>query len=174
MRLDYSSKLLFCVLGLIFVAGLPVIVFSENNFSQEQLDSGRYSMADPNGPGVGEGVSEDGTTAVSSEYLEFPSEESTISSSEVEASLLNGCNCVVFRMDDLQDFFVNSVQVAIMDKFTQRGEFLSIGPIFFIFGGDSTVVDPAVTGVGSGLFELYVHGWFHNDFSLEPFANQTA
>ena len=117
MQLDYSSKLLFCFLGLILVAGLPAIVFSENNFSQEQLDSGRYSMADPNGPGVGEGVSEDGTSKVSSQYLDYSGEElPDISSNEVEASVLNGCNCVIFRMDDLQDFFVNSVQEAMMEN----------------------------------------------------------
>jgi len=171
----FTIKLLIGVLSMILIAGPSSIVLAENDFTQEQLDTGRYSMAKPNGQGIGEGVSADGVSEVSSQYLEYlPKQSQSVTSSEVEAALLNGCNCVVFRMDDLQDYFVNTVQVAIMDEFTQRNEFLSIGPIFYIFGGDSTVVNPAVEGVGSGLFELFNHGWFHNDFSLEPLGNQTA
>ncbi|MFQ5440406.1 MAG: hypothetical protein ACE5DL_02980, partial [Nitrosopumilaceae archaeon] len=136
MILNSLNIVILGTLALIIVPSTSVFVLAENDFTSEQIETGRYSMADPNGPGVGEGVSEDGTSRVSSQYLEHSEEEiAEVSSADVESSVLNGCNCVVFRMDDLQDFFVSTVQAAIMDEFTQRGEFLSIGPVFVIFGG---------------------------------------
>ncbi|HUU47332.1 MAG TPA: Calx-beta domain-containing protein, partial [Nitrosopumilaceae archaeon] len=133
-------------------------------------------LADSNRIGVGEGVSADGTSEVSSQYLEYPRKQSpSVGSAEVGASVANGCNCVIFRMDDLQDFFVDSVQVAIMDEFTLRDEFLSIGPIFNDFGNEpgKTVEDPAKLGVSSGLFELFNHGWNHTDFTTFNLTEQT-
>jgi len=162
------------VLALILVVSSSTSALAETEFTQEQIDTGLYSIADPNGPGVGEGISADGTSEIPTHYSEYTSEQSSsVKDANVEAGVLNGCNCVIFRMDDLQDFFVSTVQVAIMDEFTQRDEFLSIGPIFAVFGGDTTVVNPAKAGVTSGLFKLFNHGWNHTDFTTFNLTEQT-
>ena len=84
------------------------------------------------------------------------------------------CNCVVFRLDNLQDYYVNTVQVAVLDQFTQRNQPFSLGPILIGFGDDNLVVNKALEGYESGLFEVAVHGWNHNDFSQETLATQMS
>ncbi|HUT06620.1 MAG TPA: Calx-beta domain-containing protein [Nitrosopumilaceae archaeon] len=173
MTLYFSNKLLVVTLALILLADSSLIAFAQSDFTQKQVDSGQYNFA--NSIGLGEGVSADGTSKVLPAPLEYSDNKSLdMSAAQGQPSVLNGCRCVVFKMDDAQDFFVNTVQVAVMDEFTQRGDLISIGPIFSGFGDDPTVVDAVVTGVSSGLFEIFNHGWFHNDFSLESLANQTS
>jgi len=173
---NFSKYWLPATIFLILVTSASVTVLAENDLTLEQIKVEQSSIVIPKVVGVGEGVSPDGRSEVSSQYLEYPRNQSSyVSSTEVGAFVANGCNCVIFRMDDLQDFFVNTVQVAIMDEFTSRGEFLSIGPIFndFANGIDTSIVDTATAGVTSGLFEVFVHGWNHTDFSTFNLEDQT-
>jgi hypothetical protein len=57
------------------------------------------------------------------------------------------CNCVVFRMDDIQDYWLNSVQSAVMDLFLSKGQNLSLGLITHAVGNDSKIVDNLLTVV---------------------------
>ena len=75
------------------------------------------------------------------------------------------CNCVVFRMDDIQDYWLNSVQSAVLDFFMSKGQNLSLGLIMHIIGNDSKVVDKIKTGLDKGLFELDAHGWDHINYT---------
>ena len=170
MTLNYFQKLLAVTFALILVAGSSVTVFAENDWTEEQLETGQYSIADPNGPGVGAHIDPDNRAQHHIDQV------AAFASFEVAAAVtpLEGCSCVVFRMDDVQDFFVSAVQVAIMDEFTLRGESLSIGPIQNFFGADNTVLIPAQTGETSELFEVFNHGWNHTDFTLDNLANQTS
>ncbi|MFQ5440042.1 MAG: immunoglobulin-like domain-containing protein, partial [Nitrosopumilaceae archaeon] len=160
------------MITLVLISGSSVNVFAEE-WTQEQLETGRYSEADPNGPGVGEGASSDDKEKHEHYYSYDPNSKSFTTSS-VEAALANGCDCVVFRLDDLQDFWLPDVQVTVMDQFVQRNQYLSVGPIVSIFGGDPTVVDFAVDGFNSGLFEVFVHGWTHVDHTGLDLATQTS
>jgi len=75
------------------------------------------------------------------------------------------CNCVVFRMDDIQDYWLNSVQSAVMDLFLSKGQNLSLGLITHAVGNDSKIVDKIEAGLNKRLFELDVHGWDHVNYS---------
>ena len=75
------------------------------------------------------------------------------------------CNCVVFRMDDLQDYFLNKAQVSVMDLFLSKNQSLSLGLIVNGIGNDSVVVNKIDEGSRNGLFELAIHGWNHTDYT---------
>jgi len=77
----------------------------------------------------------------------------------------SNCNCVVFRMDDIQDYWMRSAQLAAMNQFTDRNQSLTLGIIMGIIGNDSEIVNKVRDGSDSGLFELAVHGWNHTDYT---------
>jgi peptidoglycan/xylan/chitin deacetylase (PgdA/CDA1 family) len=75
------------------------------------------------------------------------------------------CNCVVFRMDDVQDYFVSIAQVAAMNIFVSKGQPLSLGLIMNYTGNDSSIINKVSEGYKKGLFELGLHGWDHVDYT---------
>ena len=77
----------------------------------------------------------------------------------------NSCNCVVFRMDDISDGYLDAEQLKIMDIFLSKGEPLTLGLIMHKFGNDSTILDKISEGYKKGLFELALHGWEHKNYS---------
>jgi peptidoglycan/xylan/chitin deacetylase (PgdA/CDA1 family) len=77
----------------------------------------------------------------------------------------SNCSCVVFRMDDIQDYWVRSAQLAAMNQFTERNQSLTLGIIMSIIGNDTEIVNKVREGYDSGLFELAVHGWNHTDYT---------
>src|SRR5690349_24884389 len=46
------------------------------------------------------------------------------------------CQCVAFRLDDIQDYWLNDVQTKIIDTFQQKNASLTIGIIGNSFGSD--------------------------------------
>ncbi|MFQ5441033.1 MAG: immunoglobulin-like domain-containing protein, partial [Nitrosopumilaceae archaeon] len=161
-------------LAIIIVSSSFATAFANNGLSPVEDSTGRYSFADPRGTGSGEGSH--------SEHKDHPyystkyvnKESSGVASFSVEANLLNGCNCVVFRLDDVQDWWLSDVQVAVMDQFVQKNQYLSAGPIVGLFGADANVVDKTIAGYNSGLFEIFVHGWDHVDYTTLNLATQTS
>ena len=75
------------------------------------------------------------------------------------------CNCVVFRLDDIQDYYLNRIQLALMNLFLEKNQSLSLGLIANAFGNDSSVVNEVHKGFDAGKFELASHGWNHENFS---------
>ena len=51
------------------------------------------------------------------------------------------CNCVAFRLDGVQDYWLNQVQIEIMKTFTENKTPLTIGIIANAFGNDSTITE---------------------------------
>ena len=75
------------------------------------------------------------------------------------------CKCIVFRMDDVQDYWLNSVQVAVMNLFLSKNQSLSLGSIMHVIGNDSKTVGKVKEGFHKGLFELDLHGWDHINYT---------
>jgi Polysaccharide deacetylase len=71
---------------------------------------------------------------------------------------ISACNCVVFRMDGIQDYWISAGQLAAMNQFMIRNQSLTLGILTNDTGEDTTVVDNLRRGVESGLFELAIHG----------------
>jgi peptidoglycan/xylan/chitin deacetylase (PgdA/CDA1 family) len=88
----------------------------------------------------------------------------TFESVEAVASLTS-CNCVVFRMDDIQDVFVDEAQIAAMNLFISKDQPLSLGLIMNEIGNDLRITGKVGEGSQKGLFELGLHGWDHVDYT---------
>jgi peptidoglycan/xylan/chitin deacetylase (PgdA/CDA1 family) len=78
---------------------------------------------------------------------------------------MHNCNCVAFRLDDVQDYWLNDVQIEIMEIFDEKNLPLTIGII-----GNEIGTDPAITSyinqsVPKNLLEIANHGWTHEDFT---------
>lgn len=84
----------------------------------------------------------------------------------------NGCNCVVFRLDDVQDFWLIDQQVAIMDLFVSHNSTLALGLIMDDFGDDKVLLEQIKRGTDKGLLELALHGWQHLDHSTLDTSTQ--
>jgi len=52
----------------------------------------------------------------------------------------NGCNCVAFRLDNVQDFYLNNVQLDVINLFLEREIPLSFGIFGKSFGNDHDLV----------------------------------
>jgi peptidoglycan/xylan/chitin deacetylase (PgdA/CDA1 family) len=68
-------------------------------------------------------------------------------------------------MDDIQDDWLNSAQVAVMNLFVSKNQSLSLGSIMHIMGNDSKIVDKVKEGFHKGLFELDLHGRDHINYT---------
>jgi peptidoglycan/xylan/chitin deacetylase (PgdA/CDA1 family) len=68
-------------------------------------------------------------------------------------------------MDDIQDYWVKSGQLAAMNQFITRNQSLMLGIIMDSIGNDSEIVNKVKQGSDGGLFELAVHGWNHTDYT---------
>ena len=71
---------------------------------------------------------------------------------------ISTCNCVVFRMDGIQDYWISAGQLAAMNQFMVRNQSLTLGILTNDTGEDTAIVDNVRRGVESGLFELAIHG----------------
>ena len=86
-------------------------------------------------------------------------------SSAVENDDKTKCNCVVFRLDDIQDNEFRLGQITTMELFLSKNQTLSLGLIMDIIGNDSRVLDKIQEGVSKGVFELGIHGYDHTDYT---------
>jgi peptidoglycan/xylan/chitin deacetylase (PgdA/CDA1 family) len=78
---------------------------------------------------------------------------------------LTSCNCVVFRIDDIQDVFVDEAQIAAMNLFISKDQPLSLGLIMNEIGNDLRITGKVGEGSQKGLFELGLHGCDHVDYT---------
>eukprot|EP01114_Cavostelium_apophysatum_P002824 TRINITY_DN1252_c1_g1_i1.p1 TRINITY_DN1252_c1_g1~~TRINITY_DN1252_c1_g1_i1.p1 ORF type:complete len:518 (-),score=121.70 TRINITY_DN1252_c1_g1_i1:57-1610(-) len=86
------------------------------------------------------------------------------------------CNCVVFRLDDIQDWWIVPAQTAIMDVFKAELTPISPGIIANAFGDDDTIVNYMKSGLKkSGWdFNIVNHGWNHESFPTFTKAQQKS
>lgn len=93
-----------------------------------------------------------------------------------EAYGVSSCQCVVFRMDDVQDYWLDDVQVAIINEFEHQNASLTAGIIGNYFGQDGKVVGAVSDALKNDepKFVVANHGWNHEDFSTFSRDEQSA
>lgn len=81
---------------------------------------------------------------------------------------VESCQCVAFRLDDIQDYWLNNVQMAVIDEFHKKDASITIGIIGNYFGNDVSLVNFIKTGIQNNSPEIEVanHGWNHEHFPL--------
>src|SRR5215210_3701516 len=98
------------------------------------------------------------------EFILQPSYSEIISFGD-NGTARSNCNCVVFRIDDIQDYWIKSGQLAAMDQFISRNQSATLGIITRDIGNDSEIINKVKQGKNSSLFELAVHGWNHTEYT---------
>jgi len=54
---------------------------------------------------------------------------------------MSSCNCVAFRFDDVQDYWLNDVQIAYVNTFVEKNIPLTVGIITDSFGNDQKIIN---------------------------------
>jgi peptidoglycan/xylan/chitin deacetylase (PgdA/CDA1 family) len=88
---------------------------------------------------------------------------------EQQPGAIVSCNCVAFRLDDIQDYFLTNAQLAVISTFEQKNAGLTVGIIGNHFGDDMVITgflrDKLSDDNGFSI-EIANHGWNHEDFTL--------
>jgi len=82
------------------------------------------------------------------------------------------CDCVIFRFVDVQDFYLTSPRIAVMETFINQTEKVSLSIILNGTGEELDIVNKVAQGQQLGLFELTLHGYNHEDFTSFDFEGQ--
>ncbi|MEM3173018.1 MAG: hypothetical protein QXE82_05720, partial [Candidatus Nitrosotenuis sp.] len=90
-----------------------------------------------------------------------------INNPELNSDHLN-CNCVAFRLDDVQDFFLAPAQIAVMSTFEKKQVPLTVGIIGSLIGTDQNLVNAIKLGLANGNLELASHSWNNRIITQMP------
>jgi len=105
--------------------------------------------------------------------LSFNLTESRVFSESNQSEL--SCNCVAFRLDDIQDYWLDDVQIEIMSKFEEKSIPLTIGIIGNQIGEDQKILNILKKiRFDVNNFEVANHGWKHEDFSIISLEQQSV
>ncbi len=78
---------------------------------------------------------------------------------ELNSDHLN-CDCVAFRLDDIQDFYLAPAQISIISLFEEKNTPLTIGIIGSVVGTDQKLISTIKTGlVSNAPIEIASHSW---------------
>ena len=76
------------------------------------------------------------------------------------------CNCIIFRADDIQDYWLQKPQSALLNLFIKQKVPLSVGMVMNNFGNDRTMLNMVRAGGNYlSLFEYDIHGWDHVNYT---------
>jgi peptidoglycan/xylan/chitin deacetylase (PgdA/CDA1 family) len=76
-----------------------------------------------------------------------------------------GCNCVMFRIDDIADFDDAEASLEVMDLFLSKNQSLNLALVMSNLGSNREIVDKLADGHKKGLFELAAHTWGPGPFN---------
>jgi peptidoglycan/xylan/chitin deacetylase (PgdA/CDA1 family) len=85
----------------------------------------------------------------------------------INALIPNSCNCVIFQFNQVQDYYLNRPQTAVMDKFIEKHENLTLGVIGNFIGNDHKVTGKISEGRQKGNFEIAIQGWNYESYSTK-------
>jgi peptidoglycan/xylan/chitin deacetylase (PgdA/CDA1 family) len=81
--------------------------------------------------------------------------------------IISGCNCVAFRLDNVQDYWLDNAQIGLIDTFKQKNASLTLGIIAKVFGNDSKLVNDIKNqaSVNNQSNDIGINGWSFEDFT---------
>ena len=93
-----------------------------------------------------------------------------------EVYAVQSCQCVAFRMDDIQDYWLDDVQIGTISEFQHKDVNLTAGIIGNYFGHDQKIVGFISNSLKSDSPKLVVanHGWNHEHFETFSRDEQSA
>ena len=83
-----------------------------------------------------------------------------------------GCNCVAFRLDDIQDYSLTQVQMKVIDVFQEKNADLTIGVIGGLIGEDNNIVGFIKEKLQNSntTVQIASHSW--NNSPMTPFSKE--
>ncbi|MBT8251521.1 MAG: DUF2334 domain-containing protein, partial [Nitrosopumilus sp.] len=78
-----------------------------------------------------------------------------------ENPILN-CNCISFRLDDVQDYWLSDTQIRIIDLFEEKNIPLSVGVIGNAIGQDDEITTKIKENLDADNIEIVNHSWDNN------------
>ena len=78
---------------------------------------------------------------INSQKISIDAENTTEEDKSTDENVIESCNCVAFRLDDVQDYWLNNIQMSIMETFIENKTPLTIGIIGNAFGNDEKITD---------------------------------
>jgi len=86
----------------------------------------------------------------------------------------NQCPCIVFRLDDIQSYYLSDVQTTIIDEFHKKNASLTMGVIGYDFHSDTKLTSYLKDKLkpGNTPIEIANHGWKHENFATLNFSQQ--
>jgi peptidoglycan/xylan/chitin deacetylase (PgdA/CDA1 family) len=83
------------------------------------------------------------------------------------------CNCVAFRLDDIQDYYLAPAQIEIISTFGKKETPLTVGVIGGVIGEDQRIVTAVKNGlVAKNPIEVANHSWNNRVIATIPKADQ--
>ncbi len=79
-----------------------------------------------------------------------------------EISPFQSCNCISFRLDDVQDYWLAETQIKIIDLFSEKNIPLTVGVIGSIIGTDENITNILKENLDKNNIEIANHSW-NND-----------
>src|ERR1044071_3645392 len=85
------------------------------------------------------------------------------------------CKCVAFRLDDVQDYYLDNVNKQIIKTFQEKNASLTVGIVGNLFGHDQSLISFIRNRLNNDSPELAIanHGWNHEDFRRFSKDNQS-
>ncbi|MCV0392218.1 MAG: polysaccharide deacetylase family protein [Nitrosopumilus sp.] len=82
------------------------------------------------------------------------------------------CNCISFRLDDVQDYWLSETQLKIIDLFAEKNIPLTIGLIGNVTGYDKKITDKIKEKLIEGDIEIANHSWNNDILTSKSFEIQ--
>ena len=169
----------------VYKDALDKVEFSDGRFTVELYDNKNNKIAESKVSDKGKAffsnlkVGQYGFKAVKesqeseSDEIIFPITNTIITGKETSIAIFgyipiqeaeNTCNCVAFRLDDVQDYYLNTQQIEIMKVFQEKNIPLTIGIIGGFWGEDAKILEFVKNDTNSEkpTFEIGNHSWDNN------------
>ncbi|GKS67816.1 hypothetical protein YTPLAS73_13630 [Nitrosarchaeum sp.] len=103
---------------------------------------------------------------VNQNKIDLQTNDSTYAVNDNSPTSKLSCNCVAFRFDDVQNFWLNDVQIKVIDTFHEKNTPVTIGIIGNHFGKDEKLVN-SINNLVQDEFDIEIanHGWEHENFA---------
>lgn len=108
---------------------------------------------------------EEKSTAVAISPKEGSTDDLLLDDKATKTESFENCNCVAFRFSNVQDYYLDEVQVSLLNLFDSRNIPLTIAVSGDSIGDDSNVVDSIKEKLLKGNLLLANRGWELTDFT---------
>ncbi len=157
------------------IAESPVNSRGEAYFSNIKVGDYTFTVVktDDNSEWAGTTIIEDGTVTSLQILQTHNNKSDTIHTNTISLPKPN-CNCVAFRLDNVQDYWLDDVQIKIIDSFGNKDAEITAGIIGNVFGDDAKLVSYLKSKTDIGMTDIATNGWSFEDFTTYTRDKQSS